>query len=130
MITATLTSKRHIAAVQAQYINSRDGANAAECLQRAVERLADEWAERLRVDEISVFEFVERFGAAKVGQITAAAATDATVASILAILRGRQTVRLGSPDAINGVGYLVSAGYLTQGEADAVLAYDVPAVPA
>lgn len=123
MISATLTSKRHLAAAQAQYIASRDGADATECVQRAVERMLDEWAERLRVDEISVFEFVERFGPVRFAEITAAAASDATVAGILAILRGRQTVRLGSPDAINGVGYLVSAGYLTQAEADAVLAY-------
>lgn len=129
MITVTLTSKRHLAAAQAMHMQAAEGADATECVQRAAEKMLDEWAERLRVDEISVLEFVERFGPARFSEITAAAANDATVAGILAILRGRQTVRLGSPDAINGVGYLVSAGYLTQGEADVVLHYDVPAVP-
>lgn len=128
MITVTVSSKRHLAAAQAMHLQAVEGANATECVQRAVERMLDEWVERLRVDEISVFEFVERFGPARFAEITAAAPSDPHIASILAILRGRQTVRLGSPDAIQGIGYLVSEGLLTQAQADAVLFYEVPAV--
>ena len=123
MITVTITSKRHLAAAQAQYINSRDGANAAECVQRAVARMLDEWVERTQVDVLSVFQFVERFTAAEFAAITAAGANDPNVAGILATLRARDSVRLGSADAVNGVAYLVSVGLLTSERGAAVLAY-------
>ena len=57
------------------------------------------------------------------------ASADPNVIAILAQLDAVQTVRLGHPTTVQGVGYLVSAGYLTQGEADAVLHYEVPTVP-
>lgn len=136
MITVTLTSKRHLAAATAAYLATippapLEGqeptpapyASAQAYVQAAIERVADSWVETTKVDQIRVFEFVERFTAAEFAAITSAGANDANVAAILATLRARDSVRLGSPDALSGVGYLVSAGLLTQQRADIVLAY-------
>lgn len=128
-IQATLSSKRHIAAATAAYLatipveGDPPYASVNDYVQAAIERVADSWVESTRVDQISVGEFVLRFTGAEFAAITAAAAGDANVAAILATLRARDSVRLGSADAVNGVGYLVSAGLLTQERADAVLNY-------
>jgi len=134
MISVSLTNKRHIAAATAAYlatIPAQPGppddpipapyASVDAYVQAAIERVAESWAETTNVDRIPVSAFVRRFPGATMDAINASA--DPTVAAILAQLDAVQTVRLGHPTTVNGVGYLVSAGYLTQGEADAVLAY-------
>ena len=129
MITITLTNPRHIAAATAAYLATipADGdppyASVIDYVQAAIERVAESWVESTRVDQISVGEFVLRFTGEEFAAITAAAAGDANVAAILATLRARDSVRLGSADAINGIGYLVSAGLLTSERGAAVLAY-------
>jgi len=133
MITVTLSNKRHIAAATAAYIATipLDGehpyASVTAYVQAAIERVAESWTETTNVDRIPVSAFVRRFPGAAMDAINASA--DPNVIAILAQLDAVQTVRLGHPTTVQGVGYLVSAGYLTQGEADAVLHYEVPTVP-
>ena len=96
-------------------------------MQAAIERVAESWAESTNVDRIPVSAFVRRFPGATMDAINASA--DPSVIAILAQLDAVQTVRLGHPTTTGGVGYLVAAGLMTQAQADAVLAYEVPAVP-
>lgn len=136
MITVNITNKRHIAAATAAYIATipADGEPPYESVesyvQSALERVADSWVETTKVDQISVGEFVLRFTGAEFAAITAAADSDANVAAILATLRARDSVRLWSVDAINGIAYLVAAGLLTSERGAEVLHYDVPQPPA
>jgi len=134
-ITVTITNPRHIAGVNAAYQATIPTdpeatppyASAQDYAQQNVERLAESWAETTGVDRIPVSAFVRRFPGPVMDAVNASA--DPTVAAILAQLDVVQTVRLGHPTTVNGVGYLVSVGLLTQAQADVVLAYDVPAVP-
>ena len=133
MITVTLSDKRHIAAVHAAYLASipAEGpapyASPQEYAQASMEQVATSWAETTGVDRIPVSAFVRRFPGPVMDAVNAS--SDPTVIAGLAQLDAVQTVRLGHPTTVNGVGYLVSAGLLTQAQADAVLAYDVPTVP-
>lgn len=140
-ITVTLSNQRHIAGATAAYLATiptqpdppadlipAPYASVDAYVQAAIERVAESWAESTNVDRIPVSAFVRRFPGAAMDAVNAAAATDATVAAILAQLDAVQTVRLGHPTTTQGVGYLVSAGLLTQAQADAVLFYEVPAV--
>lgn len=132
-IQATLSSKRHIAAATAAYLatipveGDPPYASVDEYFQAQANRWADSWVESTKVDQISVGEFVLRFTGSEFAAITSSA--DPNVASILATLRARDSVRLGSTDAVQGVGYLVAAGFLTAERGAAVLHYDVPSVP-
>lgn len=127
MITVTLTNARHIAAANAAWqATENKPATVDEYVQAAIERVADSWVESTRVDQISVGEFMLRFTGAEFAAITAAAGSDANAAAILATLRARDSVRLGSADAVNGIAYLVAAGLLTAERAAEVLHYDVP----
>mgnify|MGYP000653309582 CR=1 FL=1 len=139
MITVTLTQKRHIAAVTAAYLASipttdpptavGTGGSVQGFVQAKVQEWAEQLAESTNVDRIPVSAFVRRFPGAAMDAVNAAAATDATVAAILAQLDAVQTVRLGHPTTTQGVGYLVSVGLLTQAQADVVLSYEVPSAP-
>lgn len=142
MISVSLTSPRHIAAATAAYAATippapPEGqeptpapyADVTAYVQAAIERVADSWVESTRVDQISVGEFVLRFTGAEFAAITTAAGTDANVAAILATLRARDSVRLGSVDAVNGIAYLVAAGLLTAERGEDVLRYDAPSTP-
>lgn len=135
MITATLTNKRHIAAATKAYeatipVQPEDPeaepipapyADVDAYVQAALERVADSWADSTGVDKITVSDFVFRFTAAEYGAITAS--QDATVMGIIAKLKARGDIRLGSVEAIQGAAYLVSIGLLTQERADEVLDY-------
>jgi len=132
MITVTLSDKRHIAAAHAAYLASipAEGpapyASPQEYAQASMEQVATSWAETTGVDRIPVSAFVRRFPGAVMDAVKASA--DPNVIAILAQLDAVQTVRLGHPTTTQGIGYLVSAGLLTQAQADAVLFYEVPAV--
>lgn len=139
MITVSLTHPRQIAAATAAYLATippppEEGqeptpapyADVTAYVQAAIERVAESWAESTNVDRIPVPAFVRRFPGDVMDAVNAAALTDANVAAILAQLDAVQTVRLGHPTTTGGVGYLVSVGLMTQGQADAVLHYDVP----
>lgn len=134
MISVSLTSNRHIAAATAAYAATIPAdpeatppyADVTAYVQAAIERVADSWVESTKVDQISVGAFVLRFTGAEYVAITSAEAADANVAAILATLRARDSVRLGSPDAVNGIAYLVAAGLLTQQRGEDVLRYEVP----
>lgn len=134
-LQATLTDKRHIAAATAAYLASipAEGdppyASVEDYFQAQARNWADSWAETTGVDRIPVAAFVRRFGGAVMDACETRALTDPIVAAILAQLDAVQTVRLGHPTTTNGVGYLVSAGLMTQVEADAVLHYDIPTIP-
>ena len=132
MITATLSNRRHIAAATAAYIATIPAdpeatppyASVEAYVQAALERVADSWVESTKVDQISVGEFVLRFTGAEFAAIAAAAGSDANVAAILANLRARDSVRLGSVDAVNGIAYLIAAGLLTSERGAEVLHYE------
>ena len=134
-ITITITNSRQLAAIQAAWISTIPTdpeapwpyATAQEYAQAAMERVADSWAESTNVDRIPVGAFVRRFPGAVMDAVTAS--SDPQVIAILANLDAVQTVRLGHPTTLQGVGYLVSAGYMTQAQADAVLAYEIPQSP-
>lgn len=130
MITVTISNHRHIAGATAAYLATipPEGeppyASVEAYVQAAIERVADSWVETTKVDQISVGEFVLRFTGAEFAAITAAAGSDANVAAILATLRARESVRLGSADAVNGIAYLVAAGLLTAERGAEVLHYE------
>lgn len=134
-IAVALTNPRHIAAATAAWIatiptdpeQARPYETVGDYVQAAIERVADSWVESTKVDQISVFAFVQRFTAAEFAAITSSA--DPNVAGILATLRARDSVRLGSVDAVQGVGYLVAAGFLTAERGAEVLHYDLPQAP-
>lgn len=136
MITVTLSNKRHIAAVHAAYLASipAEGdapyASPQAYAQSMFEDVAESWAESTNVDRISVAEFVMRFPGAAMDDCKAREPNDHVIAAILTELRTVKTVRLGHPTTVNGVAYLVSAGVLTQAQADVALSYDIPQVPA
>lgn len=140
MISVTLTNKRHIAAATAAYLATIPTqpdppadpvpvpyASVDAYVQAAIERVAESWAETTGVDRIPVSAFVRRFPGAVMDAVKASA--DPNVIAILAQLDAVTTVRLGHLTTVQGVGYLVAAGLLTQAQADAVLHYDVPSVP-
>jgi len=140
MITVTLTNPRHIAGATAAYLATiptqpdppadpipAPYASVEAYVQASLERVAESWAESTGVDRIPVGAFVRRFPGAVMDAITASA--DPNVIAILANLDAVQTVRLGHPTTLQGVGYLVAAGYMTQEQADAVLHYEVPQPP-
>lgn len=62
--------------------------------------------------------------------IVAASAQSPELQAYLARLDAEPRVWLGSDETIAGVGALVAAGLLTQEQADALLAYDIPQPPA
>lgn len=134
MITATLTNPRHIAGANAAYLATIPVqpeapaqpipipyANVEEYVQARLNKLGDSWADSTKVDVISVADFILRFTSAEFAAITASA--NPNVINILATLRARLDVRLGSPDAVNGVAYLVAIGLLTQERAALILQY-------
>lgn len=140
MITITITSPRYLAAVNAAYLATVPAqpdppadpvpipyASAQDYAQKAMDRVCESWAETTGVDRIPVGTFVRRFPGAVMDAINVS--SNPTVIAILAQLDAVQTVRLGHPTTTNGVAYLVSVGLLTQAQADAVLHYEVPAVP-
>jgi len=124
MITATLTTKRRIAAAHAAWIAAGAIGTVDEYVQQMLDGTADSWVESTKVDEISVGDFILRFSGPEYSDITSS--TDPNIIGILATLRARNTVRLGSDDAIQGVAYLVGTGKLTQARGDAVLHYEIP----
>lgn len=132
MITASITNPRHLAAANAAYRSTIPSdpdapppyAGVEAYVQAALERVADSWVETTKVDQIGVGDFVLRFSGAEFAAITSSA--DPNVAAILATLRARDSVRLGSADAVNGIGYLVSVGLLTPERGAEVLHYQVP----
>ena len=136
MITVTITSKRHIAAVTAAYLSTiptttppttvGEGGSVQGFAQAKVQEWAEQLAESTSVDRIPVSAFVRRFPGAVMDAINAS--SDPNVIAILAQLDAVKTVRLGHPTTTGGVGYLVAAGLMTQAQADVVLAYEVPAV--
>lgn len=141
MISVSLTNKRHIAAATAAYLAtiptqpdppaepiSAPYASVDAYVQAAIERAAESWAETTNVDRIPVSAFVRRFPGHVMDAVNAS--SDPNVIAILANLDAVQTVRLGHPTTLQGVGYLVSAGYMTQEQADVVLHYEVPQPPA
>lgn len=131
MITATLTNARHIAAANAAYAATIPAdpeatppyASVTEYVQAALDRVAESWAESTGVDRIPVGAFVRRFPGDVMDQVNERAATDPQVAAILAQLDAVTHVRLGAGTTLQGVGYLVSIGLLTQEQADAITAY-------
>lgn len=137
-ITVTITNARYLAAVNAAYLATVPVqpeppadpvpipyASAADYAQQAMDRVCESWAETTGVDRIPIAEFVRRFPGAVMDAVNAARDTNPTVAAILAQLDAPSLthVRLGAQTTLQGVGYLVAAGYMTQQQADTVLAW-------
>lgn len=128
-ITVTLTKPSHIKAAQAVYQASIPDdpeqqapyADVQACVQAAIERVADSWAESTKVDHIAVAAFVRRFPGVVMDAIVAS--DDPVVVQILATIDAVTHVRLGADTTVNGMAYLVAQGYLTQAQSDAILAY-------
>lgn len=135
-ITVTLSNQRHIAGATAAYLATiptqpdppaeptpTPYASVEAYVQASLERVAESWAESTGVDRIPVGAFVRRFPGDVMDQVNARAATDPQVAAILDQLDAVTHVRLGAGTTLQGVGYLVSIGLLTQEQADAIIAY-------
>lgn len=135
MISVSITNPRHLAAANAAYAATIPAdpeatppyADVDTYVQAALDRVAESWAETTGVDRIAVSAFVRRFPGSVMDAIKASA--DPNVIAILAQLDAVTTVRLGHPTTVQGVGYLVAVGLMTQAQADVVLAYDVPTAP-
>ncbi len=132
MITVTLANKRQIAAANAAWIATIPTDPEAawpyptveSYVQARVSDMTESWAESTGVDRIPVGAFVRRFPGSVMDAVNAS--TDPNVIAILAELDAVTHVRLGASTTLQCVGYLVAQGYMTQAEADAVLAYDIP----
>jgi hypothetical protein len=141
-ITATLTNKRHLAAAHAAWIQTippppEEGqepqpwpyATVDAYVQAAIERVAESWRDSTRSDALPTAAFIRRIPPAAYAAIVAAAGVSPALQAYLARLDAEPVVWLGADETIAGVGALVAAGLLTQAQADAVLAYDVPQPP-
>lgn len=132
MITVTITNPRHIAGANAACA-ADNAARAAsgnpaltqrtteQYVQARVSDMFESWAETTGVDRIPVGAFVRRFPGAVMDAVNAS--SDPNVIAILAQLDAVTHVRLGAQTTIQGVGYLVAIGLLTQAEADEILDY-------
>lgn len=137
-ITVTLTNPRQIAAARAAWIATIPAdpeapwpyATVDAYVQAAIERVAESWRDSLRTDAIPTAAFIRRIPPAAYAAIVAAAEQSPELQAYLARLDQEPRVWLGADETIAGVGALVAAGLLTQAEADALLAYDMPQPPA
>lgn len=137
-ITATLTNKRHLAAAHAAWIRTIPTepeapwpyATVDAYVQSAIERVAESWRDSTRSDALPTAAFIRRIPPAAYAAIVAAAKLSPELQAYLARLDAEPLVWLGADETIAGVGALVAAGLLTQEQADAVLAYDIPQPPA
>jgi len=132
MITVSITNARHLAAIDAACAVDNAARlatgnpalaqrTAQQYVQSMVDVAAETWAEVHAIGSIPVAAFVRRFPGSVMDAVNAS--TDPNVAAILAQLNAVQTVQLWHPTTTQGVAYLVSAGLLTQGQADVVLAW-------
>ncbi len=121
-ITVTITDPRRIAGATAAFRRAVEPGTVTDFVQAQLDRLCDGWVEQTKVDQISVGDFVLRFSGPEFAAITSS--SDPNVIAILATLRARDSVRLGSVDAVQGIGYLVSVGLLTAERGAAVLHYE------
>lgn len=134
MITVTLVNKRHIAAANAAYTATIPAdpeqtppyASVDEYVQAAIERVAESWRNTTQSDRISTAEFLMRFTPTEFADLKQAAVTDPIAGGLMTSLSNRPDVWLGSDEAQQGVGYLVTVNLLTAARAEAVLAYGVP----
>ena len=90
----------------------------------------DALRDRYRTDAISTQQFTRRFPPAAYAAILAASEQSTELAAYLERLDAADRVWLGSPETQAGIAALVAAGLLTQSEADAVLHYPLPELPA
>lgn len=133
-ITATLTNKRHLAAASAAWLKTIPTdpeqpwpyATVEDYVQAAIVRVAESWRDSTRSDALPTAAFIRRIPAASYAAILAAAEVSPDLQAYLARLDAEPVVWLGSDETIAGVQALVAGGLLTQTDADALLAYDVP----
>lgn len=90
----------------------------------------DALRDRYRTDAIRSPAFIRRFPPAAYAAILAASEQVPELAAYLARLDDADWVWLGSPETQGGIAELVAGGLLTQGEADAILDYPMPELPA
>jgi len=123
MITLTITDKRLLAGVDANKGQNEPDQTAEQYMQAWLDQIVDSWAVAHRIGIVSSGDYVLRFTPDENAAIGAAAQTDEIVAGALARVRAVQDVVLYSDEVVQGVGYLVAQGLLTQARADEILAY-------
>lgn len=121
-ITITITDALQEAGAAAAAA-ATGAASAQEYLQARAEELCTGYVNAYRVGTISSGDYVLRFTASENAAIVAAAETDAIVAGLLARVRESADVVLYADEVVQGVGYLVSEGLLTQARGAEILAY-------
>jgi hypothetical protein len=103
--------------------------SAADYMSMVVNSAAVSYANQFKVGIVSSGEYVLRFTAAENDAITAAAATDPIVDSLLNRVKESAEVVLYSDEVVQGVGYLVAQGLLTRDRGIEILAYTVAVDP-
>jgi len=86
-----------------------------------LEDLGIKYASELLRREISPREFLARFPASAIRNITAASAQNDDLFKYLRLLDAASSVELDHPETAGGIALLVRAGLLTQDEADVIL---------
>jgi hypothetical protein len=128
-ITVTVTARQDIAAVMAAaYADGNPDPQA--WLQSVIDRACFSYRDQFRTDAIPTAAFIRRIPPAAYAAILGAAEQVPELAAYLARLDAEPLVWLGSAETQAGVAALVGLGLLTQAEADALLAYPLPELPA
>lgn len=99
-------------------------------LHAMIDRELDRLRDQFRTDAIPTAAFIRRIPPAAYAAILGAAEQVPELAAYLARLDAEPVVWLGSTETQTGIAALVTGGLLTQAEADALLAYPLPELPA
>ena len=128
-ITVTITNRAHIAAIMAA--SFADGNEDPQAWMQAVmDAACNSYRDQYRTDFIDLITFMSRLaGFGKLEMILGAAQQSPDLAAYLDRARQFGGVWAGSAETQAGIGALVAGGLLTQAEADALLAYDLPVLP-
>lgn len=130
-IEIQLTNPRHIAGANAAFLATipedpeipQPYVDVNEYVQTMFEKVANSWADKTGVDKIPVAAFIRRFTSAEFDAIIETCKTDENVAAILAKIDAVSNVRLGSPDMVQAMAYLVMVGLVTQERSDEITGY-------
>lgn len=123
-ITVVITDQTQIAGAGAAAIEYGFPSTQAY-LQHLTEQNCLSYREQFAVDRIPSSAFVMRFPTDAYANIIDASASDPVLAGFVAEVDAAPYVWLGAQQVIDGVNYCVPT-YITQAQADAILAYPVP----
>lgn len=123
-ITVTISDQVQLAGAGAAAVEYKAVSTQAY-LQNLLETMCLSYRDQFAVDRITSSAFVMRFPTDAYTNIIDASATDPVLAGFVAEVDAAPYVWLGAPQVIAGVNYCVPT-YITQAQADAILAYPVP----